>query len=181
MHVAAMNLSRIIKRIWYGPPVISSAAELTAGKAIIEGRVAAAQQGIISPLTSTPCVAYKYRAVYRTPSRTQGVAERLLKEAEVYSPSFDLLLEGGKIRVAAQSREDFDKAAHQELQSGGYRGFEATERLVRAGAMVRAAGKIMKDGGGFFLSMRKLELVQEQGLLPAAGRRAMRKKGKKRR
>lgn len=175
-----MNVGRIIKRMWYGPPHIRSAEELVTGKVEVEGTAVATGDMIISPLTSTSCVAYKYRASYTTPSRTQGTAERLLKEVEVYMPSFELKIEGGSIKVLPVSSGEFDREEHRKLQSGSLRGFNAKETLVRPGTKVKVLGTLKKEGkDGFVLHLKKIELVQEQPLSPAERSHNQKQKKKK--
>jgi len=177
-----MNIGRIIKRLWYGPPLIKSAEEMAAGKAVVEGVAAASGETLISPLTATPCVAYKYKAVYLTPSRTQGVAERLLKEAEVYAPVFELKIEGGNVKVVPETPGEFDRAEHQKLQSGGFRGFKVDEVLIRPGQRIRVMGTLSREGegeDGFVLHLRKIELVEETPLSPTERRERLKQKKKK--
>ena len=175
-----MNIGRIIKRLWYGPPLVKSVEEMAAGKAVVEGVAAASGETLISPLTATPCVAYKYKAVYLTPSRTQGVAERLLKEAEVYAPAFELKLEDGNVKVVPETPGEFDRAEHQKLQSGGLRGFKVDEILIRPGQRIRAVGTLSREGKDtFVLRLRKIELVEDQPLSPTERRERLKQKKKK--
>jgi hypothetical protein len=174
-----MGIARLLKRIWYGPPLVESAVELRPGAAVVEGTAMASKETLVSPLSSTSCVAYKYRATYQTPSRTQGVLDRLLKEIEVYCPGFELNVDGLKIKVVAKSQGRFDAEEHRKLQSGGFRGFRATESLIRPGNRVRVTGRIRKEGDqGFVLTSRKIELIPyDQGERDRARSRG--KKGKK--
>jgi hypothetical protein len=175
-----MSIGRIFRRLWYGPPLVRSVEEMAAGKAVVEGVAAAAGETLISPLTATPCVAYKYKAVYLTPSRTQGVAERLLKEAEVYAPVFELKLEDGKVKVVPETPGEFDRSEHQQLQAGGLRGFKVDEILIRPGQRIRAVGTIGREGeDGFVLRLKKIELVDEEPPGPAERRERLKQKKKK--
>ena len=157
-----MSISRVFKRLWYGPPLVTSADELVKGTVIVEGTVSASKEALVSPLTKTNCVAFKYRATYRTPSRTQGVTERLLKDVEVYSPEFDMSIGGGAIKVVPAEQGEFDAAQHQELLSGGLTGFKAEEFLIRRGTKVRARGKLSRgEGDGFVLRLQKMEIIEQ--------------------
>jgi len=156
-----MILSKLLKRIWYGPPVISKAEEICTGTASVEGKAVSNGKLISSPLTSTPCIAYKYRATYLTPSRTQGFIERVLKDVEVYSPEFEIDVEGVKIPVIAKSKGEFDRDEHLKLQSAGFRGFKANEVLIRHGNRVRITGKITKNEDKFLLISKKIELLPD--------------------
>ena len=179
-----MGIARLFRRIWYGPPLITSAQELRPGAAVVEGTALAEKDMLISPLTSTSCLAYKYRAVYQTPSRSQGVMERLLKEIEVYCPGFELGIDGKKIKVVAKSQGKFDAEEHRKLQSGAFRGFRATESLIRPGNRVRVTGRISKaDDGDFILTSSKIEIVldapDEQGRARLRGKKGKKKKKEK--
>ncbi|MFH1437740.1 MAG: hypothetical protein ABIJ56_18680 [Pseudomonadota bacterium] len=157
-----MSISRVFKRLWYGPPLVTNADELVKGTVIIEGTVGDSKESLVSPLTKSNCIAFKYRATYRTPSRTQGVVERLLKDVEVYSPEFQMSLDGGSIKVVPTAQGEFDAAQHQELQSGGFAGFKAEEFLIRRGTKVRARGKLSRgEADGFVLRLQEMEILEQ--------------------
>lgn len=177
-----MNISRIFKRIWYGPPVVQRFEELAAGKAIVEGTAAAGavEDMIISPLTGSTCVAYHYRATYRAASRTQGVVERVLKDIQVYAPAFALKLEGGTLRVVPAESGTFDKEEHRQLQTGSLAGFSAKEQIITPGARVRAKGTVRKEGDeGFVLSLKTLEIIPEEPMTPAERKKLAKQKKRK--
>jgi len=166
-----MGITKLIKRIWYGPPLVSAVEELAPGTAVVEGKAlpsADRKETLVSPLASAPCLAFHYNATYRTPSRSRGWVERVLKDVAVYVPSFDLDVGGGRVKVLCPPSGAFDKEEHRALQSGGYGGFKAVEQLIQPGVRVRVTGRLRRDGErGFQLAAKAIALVAETERAPA--------------
>jgi hypothetical protein len=131
------------------------------GRAVLQGTIKAAEEQVRSPLKSLTCVAYYYRAWYKAQARGKWV-ERVVKESEVYAPSFYLAMQGGDLLVRAPaSGKAMDAAKHRELMGRGFHGFQASEQIIRAGSKVTLRGRVVREGDVLCLRLRQIDLAPE--------------------
>jgi hypothetical protein len=169
----------LLRRLFGGRKEVASFAELRPGKAVLRGTIKAGDEQVRSPLKGLSCVAYYYRAAYKAQARGKWV-ERVLKDAEVYAPSFQLTLEGGTIRVVPPRSAPFDPQEHRQFQGRGFPGFQATEQLIRAGTTVKLEGSVRRDGEEFVLHLQRIDLVTEEEQQAGPYKRPERRRRKKR-
>ncbi|MBN1770002.1 MAG: hypothetical protein JXB32_01980 [Deltaproteobacteria bacterium] len=169
----------LLRRLFGGGKEITSFEELRPGKAVLRGTIKAGDEQVRSPLKGLGCVAYYYKASYKAQARGKWV-ERVVKDAEVYAPSFGLALEGGTIRVLPPRGVPLDPQEHRQLQARGFPGFQATEQLIRPGTLVKLEGSVQRDGEGFVLRLRRIDLVPEAEQQAGPYKRPERRRRKKR-
>lgn len=148
----------LLRRLFGGGKEIGSVADLRTGRAVLRGTIKAGDEQVRSPLKGLSCVAYYYRAWYKAQARGKWV-ERVLKDAEVYAPSFLLELEGGTIRVTPPRSAAFDPQEHRQLMGRGFMGFQASEQLIRPGTQVKLLGTVQRDGELLVLRLKRIDLV----------------------
>ncbi len=169
----------LLRRLFGGGKEVASFAELRPGKAVLRGTIKAGDEQVRSPLKGLTCVAYYYRAAYKAQARGKAV-DRVLKDAEVYAPSFGLALEGGTIRVVPPRGVALDPQEHRQLMSRGFPGFQATEQLIRPGTVVRLEGRVQREGEELVLRLRRIDLVTEAEQSSGPYKRPDRRRRKKR-
>lgn len=180
-----------LKSLLAGGPhaVITSAEQLTGGRASIRGLIGAAEP-LKSPILHKPCAAFYYRSTYTTSSRIKGYIRQKLRDALVYADVLEITLEDGTvIRVQPPRHEHFSEIDHAALTDYGYQGFDAREQRIEIGAIVLAGGSLKEDSEGWMLKMTGLEQLSvppakrsPSSAKRAAPRPASRKKhGKKKR
>ena len=169
----------LLRRLFGGNKEIDSFDELRPGKAVLRGTIKAGDEQVRSPLKGLSCVAYYYRAAYKAQARGKWV-ERVVKDAEVYAPSFALLLDGGTIRVVPPRGVPLDPQEHRQLQARGFPGFQATEQLIRPGSVVKLEGNVHREGEELVLRLRRIVLVPEVEQQAGPYKRPERRRRKKR-
>ena len=175
-----MKLTGLLKRIWYGPPVVSTMEEIETGGAVIEGTALSPKQLLTSPLNGAGCIAYRYVATYRAPSRTKGWIERVLKEVEVYVPTFEMHIEGGRLTVLSPPSANFDREEHlKTVSQGGLNSLKAQEFLIRPTQRIRVGGRISKGKDGFVIKARTMVLVADDSGKLTPRERALQRRKKK--
>jgi hypothetical protein len=150
----------LLKKLFGGKTEIKEFSALRAGGAVVHGTVKGGEELVRSPLKGLTCVAFYYRAAYKAQARGKTV-DRVVKEAEVYAPAFSLAMEGGELRVLPPKSASFDAAEHRQLMGGRFPGFQATEQLIRPGSRVKLHGTVVKDGDGFFLRLKQIDLPKD--------------------
>ena len=152
----------LLKKLFGGKPDVREFSALRTGGAVVHGTVRGGEELARSPLKGLTCVAFYYRASYKAQARGKTV-DRVVKEAEVYAPSFALAMEGGVLRVVPPRSGTFDAAEHRQLMGGRFPGFQATEQVIRTGARVKLHGTVAKDGDGFLLRLTQIILPKDEG------------------
>lgn len=142
----------------FGRQEVDDYGRLRPGRAAVRGTIRGGDDLVRSPLKGLTCVAFYYRAVYAAQARGKTV-DRVVKEAEVYAPSFSLAMEGGVLRVVAPRSAPFTAAEHRELLGGGLRGLQTTEQVIRPGSRVRLHGRVVREGDGLVLHLRQIDLL----------------------
>lgn len=172
---------KFLKDLFARPVRTDVLDEVRPGQAVLTGTVRCERDLIHSPIQGTACAAFYYRATWAAPARGNTV-RRLLQQAEVYAPRFELLLEGGSVPVVASSSDVFGAAEHLELRGGGLPGFEAAEQLIRPGDRVRISGRVRATDEGQVLEPRFVEILEAAPVtvLPAGENRAARRTARKR-
>ncbi|MBI5501502.1 MAG: hypothetical protein HY907_14750 [Deltaproteobacteria bacterium] len=151
----------LLRRIFGGKQDVAEFEKLRSGRVVAHGTIKGGNELVRSPLKGLTCVAFYYRAAYKAQARGKTV-DRVVKEAEVYAPAFALAMEGGTLPVVPPKSAAFDAAEHRQLM-GRFPGFHATEQLIRPGARVKLHGTVVRDGDGFVLRLRQIDLPQEEG------------------
>ncbi|MBI5486072.1 MAG: hypothetical protein HY905_01930 [Deltaproteobacteria bacterium] len=151
----------LLRRIFGGKQDVAEYEKLRPGRVVAHGTIKGGEELVRSPLKSLTCVAFYYRAWYKAQARGKTV-DRVVKEAEVYAPAFELAMEGGTLRVAPPKSRSFDAAEHRQLM-GRFPGFQATEQLIRPGARVKLHGSVARDGDGFVLRLKQIDLPKDEG------------------
>jgi hypothetical protein len=169
----------LLKRWFGGGKELVSYDELRPGKAVLRGTVKAGEEQVRSPLKGLSCVAYYYRAWYKAQARGKWV-ERVVKDAEVYAPSFVLALDGGEVRVQSPRSAPFDPQEHRQLLARGFTGFQATEQVIRAGTKVKLTGNVHRDGEKWVLRLRRIDLIPEEEQAAGPYKRPERRRRRKR-
>lgn len=137
-------------------------SDLSPGRCAIEG-VLAVVTPAQSPLGRTRCAAFRYRAFY-TATRSSGMRRQLLMERFVCGQGLRLQLEGGEVGLHPQKADSFGRDDHLALKRKDMKGFRAVEHLLRAGAQVRATGKLRHGPGGqWVLGFDFLERIEAGG------------------
>jgi len=147
----------ILWSIFGGKQDIADFSALRVGRAVAHGTIKGGTDQVRSPLKGLSCVAFYYRAWYKAQARGKWV-ERVVKEAEVYAPSFGLEMEGGVLRVVPPKSVPFEAAEHRALLGRGFTGFQATEQVIRPGSRVKLHGTVSKDADGFYLRLKQIDL-----------------------
>jgi hypothetical protein len=170
----------ILWRIFGVKKDVTEFSALRPGKVIAHGTIKGGDDLVRSPLKGLTCVAYYYRAFYKAQARGKWV-ERVVKDAEVYAPSFALQMEGGVLPVLPPKSANFDAAEHRALLGRGFHGFQATEQLIRPGSKVKLHGSVSRQGDGFVLHLQQIDLPKEEEAEGGPYRRPekRRKKGKR--
>jgi hypothetical protein len=170
----------ILWRIFGVKKDVAEFSALRPGKVIAQGTIKGGDDLVRSPLKGLTCVAYYYRAFYKAQARGKWV-ERVVKDAEVYAPSFALQMEGGVLPVIPPKSAKFDAAEHRALLGRGFHGFQATEQLIRPGSKVKLHGAVARQGDGFVLHLKQIDLPKEEEAEGGPYRRPekRRKKGKR--
>ena len=150
----------LLRRLFGGKKDIADFSALRPGTAVLHGTVKGGDELVRSPLKGLTCVAFYYRACYKAQARGKTV-DRVVKEAEVYAPAFSLAMEGGTLRVVPPRSDTFDAAEHRQLMGGRFPGFQATEQLIRPGSRVKLHGTVSKDGEGFLLRLKQIDLPKD--------------------
>ena len=151
----------LLRRIFGRKRAVEVFGELQPGRVIAHGTTKAGETQVRSPLKGLTCVAFYYRAWYKAQARGKWV-ERVVKEAEVYAPSFNLEMEGGVLRVVPPKSAPFDAQEHRALLGRGFQGFQANEQLIRAGSKVALHGAIVKDAEGLVLKLTQIDLPKSE-------------------
>jgi len=171
----------LLLRIFGPKRDVETFGELRPGRVIAHGTVKAGETLVRSPLKGLTCVAFYYRAYYKAQARGKAV-DRVVKEAEVYAPSFSLEMEGGVLRVVPPKSAAFDAQEHRALLGRGFHGFQATEQLIRPGSRVALHGAIVRDAEGFVLKLTQIDLPkseeEEGGPYRRPEKRRRKKKGR---
>lgn len=169
----------LLRRLFGGRKEVTAYGDLRPGKAVLRGTVKAGDEQVRSPLKGLSCVAYYYRASYKAQARGKWV-ERVVKDAEVYAPSFALALEGGEVRVQSPRSASFDPQEHRQLMARGFTGFQATEQVIRPGTKVKLSGSLRRDGETWVLRLRRIDLIPEEEQAAGPYKRPERRRRKRR-
>ncbi len=151
----------LLLRIFGPKRDVEAFGELKPGRVIAHGTIKAGEAQVRSPLKGLSCVAFYYRAWYKAQARGKWV-ERVVKEAEVYAPSFSLEMEGGVLRVMPPKSAPFEAQEHRALLGRGFHGFQANEQLIRAGSKVALHGAVVRDADGFVLKLTQIDLPKSE-------------------
>ena len=150
-----------LKNMAGGKPETEDFDDLSTGTAQLRGTVKHGPETVNSPVANVPCAAFYYHAAYPVQGRT-GLAERVLKTCEFYSPQFFLEINGGSVRVLSKSKgEPFDNQGHRALKAGAPPRTEFLEQLVRNGTQLSIKGKVGQDDEGWYIRPKVVTLLED--------------------
>jgi hypothetical protein len=151
----------LLWRIFGGKRDVAEFSALRPGRVIAHGTIKGGDELVRSPLKGLSCVAFYYRAFYKAQARGKWV-DRVMREAEVYAPAFALQMEGGVLRVLPPKSAKFEASEHRELLGRGFKGFQASEQVIRPGSRVKLHGLVVRDGESFVLRLTRIDLPGEE-------------------
>lgn len=167
--VSSSGISKIFKRLWYGPPLVRSLDELRRGAAVVEGTVAKPDEMLVSPVTGSRCVAYRIKIFAPCGCSSKCGPERVYGDLQVFCPSFDLHLDGGTLKIIAPAGGAPGKGELDGMKLPAIRGIKTNESLILPGMRIRVRGKVAYEEGGeggFIIRSKKIEVIDER---PTAG------------
>lgn len=157
-------MRRAIRNFFKDPEPVSDFSEVENGLNYLDG-IARIEEPLRSPLRGANCVGFYYQS-FAVTRGGRAVAQHKLKQVEVYT-SFELLMDGGTVKVVPAKPGDFSVEDHRALAEQYGKAYHATEEVILPGARLRIKGKVKEEDGCKVLRMKTLIVLETQAV--AAG------------